>query len=117
MPPIEVIHPEIICPWTEPLKIYITKGIEVGKLEYNQITQEAKSNLGYVLAYINGSEINRKVGALVYIPKLEAKAANYIGINQVSIVYAGELRGLQLALNLALKHLLIIRRLTIFIDN
>ena len=29
----------------------------------------------------------------------------------------GELRGLQLALNLALKHLLIIRRLTIFTDN
>jgi hypothetical protein len=70
-----------------------------------------------VLAYIDRSEINREVGALACIPKLGAKVANYIGINQVSIVYAGELRGLQLALNLALKHLLIIRRLIIFIDN
>jgi hypothetical protein len=34
-PPIEVIRLEIICLWTELLKIYITKGIEVGKLEYN----------------------------------------------------------------------------------
>ena len=32
-------------------------------------------------------------------------------------MYAGELRGLQLALDLALKHSLIIRRLTIFTDN
>jgi len=36
-PPIEVIRPEIIYPWTEPLKIHIIKGIEVGKLGYNQI--------------------------------------------------------------------------------
>jgi len=34
-----------------------------------------------VLAYIDGSEINREVGALAYIPKLGAKAANYIEIN------------------------------------
>ena len=40
-----------------------------------------------------------------------------MGTNQVSTVYAGELRGLQLALDLALKHSLIIRRLTIFTDN
>jgi hypothetical protein len=47
-----------------------------------------------MLAYIDSSEINGEVGALAYIPKLGAKVANYIGINQVSIVYAGELRGL-----------------------
>ena len=40
-----------------------------------------------------------------------------MGTNQVSTVYAGELRGLQLALDLALKHSLLIRRLTIFTDN
>ena len=57
------------------------------------------------------------MGASAYIPELGAKVANYIEINQVSTVYAGELRGLQLALDLALKHLLIIRRLIIFIDN
>jgi hypothetical protein len=47
-----------------------------------------------MLAYIDGSKINREVGASACIPKLGAKAANYIGTNQVSIVYAGELRGL-----------------------
>ena len=31
----EVICLEIIYLWTEPLKIYITKRTEVGKLEYN----------------------------------------------------------------------------------
>ena len=81
MPPIEVIRLEIICPQTELLKIYITKGIEVGKLEYNQIIWEAKNNLGHVLAYIDGSEIKGEVGALVYILELETKVANYIGIN------------------------------------
>ena len=34
-----------------------------------------------MLAYINGSKINGEVGALVCIPKLGAKVANYIGIN------------------------------------
>ena len=81
MPPIEVIRLEIICPQTKLLKIYITKGIEVGKLEYNQIIQEAKNNLGHVLVYIDGSEIKGEVGALVYILELETKAANYIGTN------------------------------------
>ena len=116
-PPMEVIRPEIICPWTEPPKIHITKGTEAGKLEHNQIAREAKSNLGHVLAYTDGSEINGEVGASACIPELGTKAANYMGTNQVSTVYAGELRGLQLALDLALKHSLIIRRLTIFTDN
>jgi hypothetical protein len=77
----EVIRPEIIYPWTEPLKIYITKGIEVGKLKYNQIAREAKNNLGHVLVYTDGSEINGEVGASACIPELEAKVANYIGTN------------------------------------
>ena len=81
MPPIEVIRPEIICPQTKLLKIYITKEIEVGKLEYNQIIWEAKNNLGYVLVYTDGSKIKGEVGALVYIPELETKAANYMGTN------------------------------------
>ena len=81
MPPIEVIRPEIICLQTKLLKIYITKGIEVGKLEYNQIIQEAKNNLGHVLVYIDGSKIKGEVGALVCILELEIKVANYIGMN------------------------------------
>ena len=81
MPPIEVIYPEIIYPQTKLLKIYITKGIEVGKLEYNQIIQEAKNNLGHVLVYTDGSKIKREVGALVYILELGTKVANYIGTN------------------------------------
>ena len=81
MPPIEVIRPEIIYLQTKLLKIYITKGIEVGKLEYNQIIQEAKNNLGHVLVYTDGSEIKGEVGALAYILELETKVANYIGIN------------------------------------
>jgi len=36
-PFMEVIYLEIICLWTEPLKIHITKRTKVGKLEYNQI--------------------------------------------------------------------------------
>ena len=81
MPSIEVIRLEIICLQTKLLKIYITKGIEVGKLEYNQIIQEAKNKLGHVLVYTDGSKIKGEVGALVYILELETKAANYIGTN------------------------------------
>jgi hypothetical protein len=80
-PPIEIIRPEIICPWTELLKIYITKGTEVGKLEHNHIAQEARDNPGHVLAYTDGSKINGEVGASACIPELGAKAANYIGTN------------------------------------
>ena len=43
---------------------------------------------------MDGSKIKGEVGALAYILELGTKVANYIGINQVSIVYAGELRGL-----------------------
>ena len=113
----EVIRPEIICLWTEPPKIYIIKGTEAGKLEYNQIIQEAKNNLRHVLVYINGSEIKGEVGASACILELGIKAANYMGMNQVSMVYIRELRGLQLALDLVFKYLLLIRRFIIFIDN
>ena len=81
MPFIEIIHLEIICLWTEPLKIYITKGTEAGKLEHNQIIQKAKNNLGYILVYTDGSEIKGEVGASAYILELRTKAANYIGTN------------------------------------
>ena len=94
MPFIEVIYLEIIYLQTELPKIYIIKGTEAGKLEYNQIIQEAKNNLGHVLVYIDSSEIKKEVEALVYILKLGTKAANYMGTNQVSTVYIGELRGL-----------------------
>ena len=77
----EVIRPEIICLWTELPKIYITKGTEAGKLEHNQIIQEAKNNLGHVLAYIDGSEIKGEVGASACILELGTKAANYMGTN------------------------------------
>ena len=77
----EVICLEIIYLWTEPLKIHITKRTKIGKLEYNQIVQEAKNNSGHVLAYTDGSEINGEVGVLVCIPELETKAANYIEMN------------------------------------
>ena len=114
---IKVIRPEIICLQTEPPKIYIIKGIKAGKLEHNQIVQEAKNNLGHILVYINSSEIKEEVEALAYILELGTKAANYIGTNQVSMVYIGELKGLQLALDFILKHSLLIRRLIIFINN
>ena len=81
MPFIKVIYLEIIYLWTKLLKIYITKGIEAGKLKYNQIIQEAKNNLKYILVYIDSSEIKGEVEALVYILKLGTKAANYIGTN------------------------------------
>ena len=113
----KVIYLKIICLWTKPLKIYITKGTEVGKLKYNQIVWEAKNNLRHILVYIDSSEIKGEVGVLVCILELKIKAANYIGTNQVSIVYIRELRGLQLALDFIFKHLLLIRRLMIFIDN
>ena len=91
---IEIIYLEIICLQTEPLKIYITKKTEVGKLEYNQIIQETKNNPGHILAYTDSSKINKEVGASVCIPELKTKAVNYIEMNQVSIVYTGELKGL-----------------------
>ena len=70
------------------------KGTEAGKLKHNQIIQEAKNNLGYVLAYIDGSEIKGEVEASACILELGTKAANYMETNEVSIMYAGELRGL-----------------------
>ena len=77
----KVIYLKIIYLWTKPLKIYITKGTEVGKLKYNQIIWETKNNLGYVLVYIDSSEIKKEVKALACILELKTKAANYIGTN------------------------------------
>ena len=77
----EIIRLEIIYLQTEPPKIYIIKGIEAGKLEYNQIVQEAKNNLGYILVYINSSEIKGEVEASACIPELGTKVANYIKTN------------------------------------
>ena len=81
MPLIEIIYLKIIYLWIKLLKIYITKGTEVGKLEYNQIIQEAKNNLRHILVYIDSSEIKGEVEVLAYILELKTEVVNYIETN------------------------------------
>ena len=113
----EEIRPEKLCPWVEPPQTYTTRDKEIAKQEHDQIAREAKDDPRHLLAYTNGSEINGEVGALACISQSGMEATNYMGTNQVSSIYAGELRGLQLALDLALKYSLLIKKLTIFTDS
>ena len=74
-----------------------------------------------LVIYTDGSEIGGEVGAAAWIPSTEAGAKAYMGTNKVSTGYAAELKGIHMALGMALRHLnrreTDTERVLIFTDN
>ena len=96
-------------------------------LSYTEVAikQYDATELGTICIYTNGSYINNHIGAAIIAPVIQISGIHtirkkYMGISTTSIVYAAELRGLVLVLQILLDiHITVITpgKYTIFIDN
>jgi hypothetical protein len=100
--------PESICPWELPAPTCIGDGKERDRK--HTIRSARQQRVPLATSWHKHSEINGEIGVAACIPQLGAKAANYMGANRVSTVYAAELRRLQLALDLAMQAALVLER-------
>ncbi|RFN42691.1 ribonuclease h-like protein [Fusarium flagelliforme] len=95
---LEVITPYVVAPWWIGPKTFIEENAEKARSRH-QHSIEKEPNAIHI--YTDGSGINGHVGsAAVCTTTNQAKSA-YMGEDTVSTVYAGELQGVSLALQIA----------------
>lgn len=79
-PPMEVIRPMPVGRWTRPLKIFITEAMGMGIAHHGRTVEWAgQVATTRMLAYSDGSELNKKMGVPAYslFPRREIDATIY----------------------------------------
>jgi hypothetical protein len=94
----ETIPLLIVPPWRQGSRFYIEDNTEKAQKEYQRL-QEHKTDTIHV--YTDGSDINDHIGATAVYMTTNETRGTYMGAETTSTVYAGELRRIILAVQLA----------------
>jgi ribonuclease HI/endonuclease/exonuclease/phosphatase family metal-dependent hydrolase len=98
----ELIRAGLFPPWERPPKIKIPSR-KMGQIAHDCALEAARKDDNHWVTYTDGSEIEEEVGAAAYNSTKGIRSTRWLGNNTVSNVYAGELVGIIMALDQALK--------------
>jgi ribonuclease HI len=90
--------PFTVAPWWEAPTVIIEDNAESAKETHQRILSESETPLA---VYTDGSGINNKIGAAAVAPRMNIIKQAYMGSEKTSTVYAGELEGIRMALEIA----------------
>lgn len=88
----------ITPPWWKGPTIHIREDAEKAESDHQR---ELESGRNTLLIYTDGSSIDGHTGAAAVCPRISQTRTAYIGQDTVSTVYAGELQGINMALQIA----------------
>ncbi|KAJ3453598.1 hypothetical protein MRS44_017845 [Fusarium solani] len=94
----EAITPHVVPPWWTGPETFIEESVEKAQARHQYSTSNEPDALHI---YTDGSGINGHIGAAAVCTTINQTKNAYMGDDSVSTVYAGELQGISLALQLA----------------
>jgi len=94
----EAIPPYIAPPWWMGPNTRIAPGAEAATLQHKECLRDPSNNLH---VYTDGSGIDGHVGAAAVSPLTRDTKIAYMGNNETTTVYAAELQGIKMALQIA----------------
>jgi len=94
----EIIPPFLVPPWWQGPIVRIASCAETARTQHKESLKHPSNSL---FVYTDGSGINNHVGAAAVSPLTRCTKLAYMGDSETSTVYAAELQGIRLALQIA----------------
>jgi ribonuclease HI len=89
--------PYTVAPWWQAPDITIEEDPDLAEKTHDAIVESSRT----LRIYTDGSGINNKIGASAVAPQIEAARKAFLGEATTSTVYAAELKGIHMALEIA----------------